>query len=60
LNKGVDHVFTHFRLHLTIEEAVIPHNQPLPEHYRWVDRASLGQHALPTVMRKVAKTAGLI
>ena len=59
-NAGVQHVFTHFRLHLAIEEAVLDGQVPLPPRYRWVARDQLAGLALPTVMRKVAKAAGLI
>lgn len=60
LNQGVDHVFTHFKLHLTIEEAVISPDTPLPPGYRIIEASRLGEQALPTVMRKVAKVAGLV
>ena len=59
-NAGVQHVFTHFRLHLAIEEAVLDGQVLLPPRYRWVARDQLAGLALPTVMRKVAKAAGLI
>ena len=57
--QGVQHVFTHFRLHLAVEEAVLDGQVPLPR-YRWVERDQLAELALPTVVRKVAKAVGLI
>lgn len=60
LNEGVDHVFTHFRLTLSIHEALIKAETAVPDGYQWVDADSLPRLALPTVMRKVAEAAGLI
>ncbi|MGC6484719.1 MAG: A/G-specific adenine glycosylase, partial [Candidatus Puniceispirillales bacterium] len=60
LNSKVEHVFTHFRLHLRLEEALISRATPLPPACRWVAMADLPSLALPTVMRKVARAAGLV
>lgn len=54
----VTHVFTHFRLELTVFRAIVPVEASLtfwasPEHCRWVPRRDLDREALPSVMRKV-------
>ncbi len=54
----VVHVFTHFRLELTVYRALV-HDESVvdlwaePERCRWVHRRDLDDVALPTVMRKV-------
>jgi A/G-specific adenine glycosylase len=49
----VEHVFTHFPLHLTVYRADLPAGTAAPEGCRWVPIAGLAGEALPTVMRKV-------
>ena len=54
----VVHVFTHFRLELTVYRAVVPVDTSLtfwsePERCRWVARRDLQAQALPSVMKKV-------
>ena len=54
----VVHVFTHFRLELTVYRAVVPIDTSLtfwaePERCRWVARRDLPGQALPSVMKKV-------
>ena len=54
----VVHVFTHFRLELTVYRAVVPVDTSLtfwsePERCRWVARRDLHSQALPSVMKKV-------
>jgi len=53
LDAQVEHVFTHFRLLLQV--AVAETDAPPPGI--WARPAELDDHALPTVMRKVAATA---
>jgi len=62
--KPVVHVFTHFRLELTVFVAKIPATntghlkKTFGETGRWVPQAKLVDQALPTVMKKVI-AAGL-
>ena len=54
----VVHVFTHFRLELTVYRALVPVDSTLtfwsePERCRWVARRDLGGQALPSLMKKV-------
>jgi A/G-specific adenine glycosylase len=54
----VVHVFTHFRLEMTIYRALVPEDASLtlwadPERCRWVHRRDLHIQALPSVMRKI-------
>jgi A/G-specific adenine glycosylase len=49
----VTHVFTHFPLELVVYTANIPARRRAPKGMRWVPVATLGQEALPNVMRKV-------
>jgi A/G-specific adenine glycosylase len=49
----VTHVFTHFPLELVVYTATVPARAPPPEGMRWVPIATLGDEALPNVMRKV-------
>jgi A/G-specific adenine glycosylase len=46
------HVFTHFRLELTVYAALVPRAQPLPPGCRWAPLDCLAEEALPGVMRK--------
>ncbi len=55
---SVVHVFTHFRLELTVYRALVPEDASLTfwaEHQRcrWVKRRDLHAQALPSVMRKI-------
>ena len=49
----VTHVFTHFPLELVVYTATVVPGTRAPAGMRWVPVATLGQEALPTVMRKV-------
>jgi A/G-specific adenine glycosylase len=49
----VTHVFTHFPLELVVYTASVPARARAPEGMRWVPIATLGDEALPNVMRKV-------
>ena len=49
----VTHVFTHFPLELVVYTADAPKRAAAPEGMRWVPIATLGDEALPNVMRKV-------
>jgi A/G-specific adenine glycosylase len=54
----VVHVFTHFRLELTIYRAIVPADTELtfwadPARCRWTRRHDLDRQALPSVMQKV-------
>jgi A/G-specific adenine glycosylase len=52
----IRHTFTHFHLVLKVIRAQAQ-DAPVPPHCRWCMPDRLGEAALPTVMRKVAKTA---
>jgi A/G-specific adenine glycosylase len=49
----VTHVFTHFPLELVVYTATVLARTRPPEGTRWVPIATLGDEALPNVMRKV-------
>ena len=54
----VVHVFTHFRLELSVFRALVPVDAGLtfwaePERCRWVKRRDLHAQALPSVMKKI-------
>ena len=54
----VVHVFTHFRLELTIYRALVPEDTGFTfwagqDRCRWVKRRDLHGEALPSVMRKI-------
>jgi A/G-specific adenine glycosylase len=49
----VTHVFTHFPLELVVYTANVPARARAPEGMRWVPISTLGDEALPNVMRKV-------
>lgn len=54
----VVHVFTHFRLEMTVLRALVPEDASLtlwaePERCRWVKRRDLHGEALPSVMKKI-------
>lgn len=55
LSGEVVHVFTHFRLTLTVEARTWPHDDPPPIEGRWVAPHDFANVALPSVMVKVAK-----
>jgi A/G-specific adenine glycosylase len=54
----VEHVFTHFALHLTVYTAELP-EALAPAEMRFIDIAALRREGLPSVMLKVAAHAGL-
>jgi A/G-specific adenine glycosylase len=47
------HVFTHFPLELVVYNTNVPPRARAPEGMRWVPISTLGDEALPNVMRKV-------
>ena len=54
----VVHVFTHFRLEMTVYRALVPEDAGIslfadPERCRWVHRRDLYGQALPSVMKKI-------
>jgi A/G-specific adenine glycosylase len=53
----VEHVFTHFTLHLSVFAAKIPTRRKAPEGTRFVAGADLDGEALPSIMRKVVEHA---
>jgi A/G-specific adenine glycosylase len=57
----VEHVFTHFALHLTVYLAEMPADAPaLPIEMRRIAIGQLRREGLPSVMLKVAAHAGLL
>jgi A/G-specific adenine glycosylase len=61
LNTPVKHVFTHFRVLITVEVIRLEDSKPgLPDAFFWVDKKDLPRRALPTVMVKCAQAAGEI
>jgi len=54
---GITHVFTHFRLELTVMTAVVPAGTFPPDGMRWLDPDAVAGAALPNVMRKVLARA---
>src|SRR6266404_2458168 len=48
----VTHVFTHFPLELVVHTASVPARAHAPEGMRWVLISTLGDEALPNLMRK--------
>jgi A/G-specific adenine glycosylase len=55
---AVTHIFTHFRLELSVRRALVPADSSLTfwadqERCQWVHRRDLDRAALPSVMRKV-------
>ena len=53
----VRHVFTHFRLELTVLKGHVAQNTEAPTDTRWSTVDGLADLALPTVMKKVAEKA---
>lgn len=54
LNQPVVHVFTHFRLTLTVERLIVAAGQPEGEG-KWWPLARIGEAGLPTLFAKVAR-----
>lgn len=54
LNQPVDHVFTHFRLTLTVERLIVAGGQPEGEG-QWWPIWRIGDAGLPTLFAKVAR-----
>jgi len=54
VSATVIHTFTHFHLELAIAKGISHSKARRRAPYRWAPIASLGDEALPTVMRKVA------
>ena len=60
LNQQVEHIFSHFRVILDIEKIEITKaKDDLPTNWRWVAIKDLPEMALPTVMVKTARLAGV-
>jgi A/G-specific adenine glycosylase len=55
----VEHVFTHFALHLTVYTAELA-DIPAPAGTRFIATSDLRREGLPSVMLKVAAHAGLL
>jgi A/G-specific adenine glycosylase len=53
----VVHVFTHFRLELTIFAAELPREAAAPDKCWWEPAASLPYEALPSIMKKAIEAA---
>ena len=53
----VRHTFTHFHLELSILKGRVPAEVPLPDACVWSSIDGFADHALPTVMKKVANYA---
>jgi A/G-specific adenine glycosylase len=53
----VRHTFTHFHLELSILKSRVPAEAPLPDACVWSSIDGFADHALPTVMKKVANHA---
>ena len=49
----VTHVFTHFPLEVVVYSTKVPARTAAPKGMRWTPLASLGDEALPNVMRKI-------
>ncbi len=49
----ITHVFTHFKLTLTIKSAIAPSEFMTPNTYRWIKKSSFEKQAIPSVMKKV-------
>ena len=60
LNQQAEHIFSHFRVILDIEKIeTAGQTTDLPPQWRWVALADLPKMALPTVMVKTARLAGV-
>ncbi len=53
----VRHGFTHFALELTVLLGRVPAGEPAPAGALWCPVDRLGEHALPTAMKKVVRHA---
>ena len=53
---AIRHTFTHFHLELSVHRAQAL-SESVPDDCHWCPIDQLGERALPTVMRKVAKAA---
>ena len=53
----VEHIFTHFRLLMSVRVARVPQETPAPADHWWAHASDLDQEALPTIMRKVISAA---
>ena len=51
------HVFTHFRLELTVLTARVSDHAPTPAGHWWSAPDALPEEALPSVMRKAIEAA---
>jgi A/G-specific adenine glycosylase len=56
LPGGIRHVFTHFELRLAVAAGSVG-DAPAPAACRWAPIDTLGEEALPSVMRKVVRHA---
>jgi A/G-specific adenine glycosylase len=57
LPMTVVHVFTHFRLELTVWTAPVPARAPAPAGHWWAAAEALPDEALPSVMKKAIEAA---
>ena len=53
----VVHVFTHFRLELTVRAAKVPRTTRTPDGFWWSSATEMPHEALPTVMKKAIEAA---
>ena len=53
----VEHVFTHFELKLSIRRADLALDTPAPPGHWWAAAGTLGEQALPNVMKKAIEAA---
>lgn len=61
LNNQVEHIFTHFKVIIAVHSLKLDAVKPdLPEGLVWAEKTKLSSIALPTVMVKVARLAGLL
>lgn len=56
LDKPVTHVFTHFRLELTVLAGIATSSGQTPDDCQWTPLDALADAGLPSVMAKAAKT----
>ena len=54
----ITHVFTHFRLELTVFAADVAAGTPAPQGMFWLEAGEITGAAFPNVMRKVLARAG--
>jgi A/G-specific adenine glycosylase len=57
LAAPVEHGFTHFELRLSVRRADVDAATPAPENHWWAAAGSLGEEALPSLMKKVIEAA---